>query len=45
MHKYKIGSYWPGKITTEKELFYHKLQMNQQHVSGAKKGKSHSGVS
>lgn len=44
MHKYKIGSYWLGKITTEKKLFYHRLRMNQQHTTVAKKGKSHSGV-
>lgn len=44
MHKHKIGNYWLGKNTAEKELFYHKLHRYQQQVTVAKKGKSHSGV-
>lgn len=37
MHKYKTGNYKQGKSTAEEELFYHRLHMNQQYVTVAKK--------
>jgi len=41
---HKTGKYWLGKNVAEEKLFYHKLHMNQQHVTVAKKGNSRFGV-